>query len=98
MLQTLIRTNPSGAVEFAKRLGGLIDSNNVVEIFMSVNLLRETTAYLLEALKDNRPSEGYLQTRLLEINLLGGMPQVADAILGNNMFSYYDRQVPPALL
>lgn len=35
--------------------------------------------------------QGFLQTRLLEINLLGGMPQVADAILGNEMFTHYDK-------
>ena len=32
-----------------------------------------------------------MQTRVLEINLLGGSPQVADAILGNEMFTHYDK-------
>jgi clathrin heavy chain len=41
----------------------------------------------LEALKGNRKKEGFLQTKLLEINLLGGTPQVTDAILRNEMFS-----------
>eukprot|EP00981_Chlorochromonas_danica_P008853 scaffold2320_cov168-Ochromonas_danica.AAC.5 len=97
MLQQLVRSNPQGALEFAKKLvnneGGvqLIDANTVLEIFMSVNLLREATAFLLEALKGNRKEEGFLQTKLLEINFLGGMPQVADAILGNEMFTHYDR-------
>jgi clathrin heavy chain len=97
MLQQLVRTNPAGALEFAKKLANnesgvqLIDSNTVLEIFMQVNLLREATAFLLEALKGNRKEEGFLQTRLLEINFLGGMPQVADAILGNEMFTHYDR-------
>ena len=83
MLQQLVRSNPQGALDFAKRLasnenGGqqLIDANTVLEIFMSVSLLREATAFLLEALKGNRKEEGFLQTKLLEINLLGGMPQV----------------------
>lgn len=53
-----------------------IDPNAVVEIFMSASLVQETTAFLLEALKNNRKEEGYLQTKLLEINLLGGSPQV----------------------
>lgn len=53
-----------------------IDPNTVVEIFMSASLVQETTAFLLEALKNNRKEEGYLQTKLLEINLLGGSPQV----------------------
>ena len=98
MLQQLVRSNPQGALEFAKKLANtegnqvqLIDSNTVLEIFMSVNLLREATAFLLEALKQNRKEEGFLQTKLLEINFLGGMPQVADAILANEMFTHYDR-------
>ncbi|RYG62407.1 hypothetical protein EON64_17910, partial [archaeon] len=97
MLQQLVRSNPAGALEFAKKLVNnesgvqLIDSNTVLEVFMSVSLLREATAFLLEALKGNRKEEGFLQTKLLEINFLGGMPQVADAILGNEMFTHYDR-------
>ena len=97
MLQQLVRSNPPGALEFAKKLANndssvqLIDANTVLEIFMSVNLLREATAFLLEALKQNRKEEGFLQTKLLEINFLGGMPQVADAILANEMFTHYDR-------
>ena len=96
MLQQLVRTNPAGALEFAKKLVSgdgpqLIDTNSVLEVFLSCNLLREATAFLLEALKGNKKEEGFLQTRLLEINLLGGMPQVADAILGNEMFSHYDK-------
>lgn len=97
MLQQLVRSNPQGALEFAKKLVSnengvqLLDANTVLEIFMSVSLLREATAFLLEALKGNRKEEGFLQTKLLEINFLGGMPQVADAILGNEMFSHYDR-------
>lgn len=84
-------------MDFAKKLVNnesgvqLIDANTVLEIFMSVSLLREATAFLLEALKGNRKEEGFLQTKLLEINFLGGMPQVADAILGNEMFTHYDR-------
>ena len=53
-------------------------------------MVQQCTAFLLEALKNNRPSEGPLQTRLLEMNLISA-PQVADAILGNQMFTHYDR-------
>ncbi|KAJ1426287.1 hypothetical protein B484DRAFT_397626 [Ochromonadaceae sp. CCMP2298] len=97
MLQQLVRSNPQGALDFAKKLASnesgvqLIDANTVLDIFMSVSLLREATAFLLEALKGNRKEEGFLQTKLLEINFLGGMPQVADAILGNEMFTHYDK-------
>lgn len=84
---------------------------------MEYNLIQQCTSFLLDALKNNRPMEGPLQTRLLEMNLvhapqvsfpppcLGlqatfpsdsglGTPsllQVADAILGNQMFTHYDR-------
>lgn len=62
----------------------------VVDIFMSQNLIQQTTSFLLDALKDNKPEQGPLQTRLLEMNLMHA-PQVADAILGNEMFTHYDR-------
>ncbi|CAN0359643.1 unnamed protein product, partial [Discosporangium mesarthrocarpum] len=95
MLQNMVRTNPQGALAFAKKAATAdppqVDAGAVVELFMSTNMVQETTAFLLEALKNNRKEEGYLQTKLLEINLLGGSPQVADAILDNEMFSHYDR-------
>lgn len=97
MLQQLVRTNPQGACEFAKKLvknesnTQLIDPTQALEIFMSFSLLKEATGFLLEALSGNNQSEGFLQTKLLEINLLGGMPQVADAILANGTYTYYDK-------
>jgi len=42
---------------------------------MEYNLIQQCTAFLLDALKNNRPSEGPLQTRLLEMNLMHA-PQV----------------------
>lgn len=55
-----------------------------------MGLIQQATAFLLEALKENREDQGHLQTRVLEMNLMHA-PQVADAILGNEMFSHYDR-------
>ena len=62
----------------------------IVDVFMESNMVQQCTSFLLDALKNNRPSEGHLQTRLLEMNLVSA-PQVADAILGNQMFTHYDR-------
>lgn len=98
LLQNLVRAHPQGAVEFAKKLvsnesGPLIETQAVVDIFLSLNRVQETTAFLLEALKGNKPGEGPLQTKLLEIILLSGNPQFAEAILQNEMFSHYDRPV-----
>ena len=57
---------------------------------MSQNMIQPATSFLLDALKENKPEQGHLQTRLLEMNLVHA-PQVADAILGNEMFTHYDR-------
>lgn len=62
----------------------------MVDCFMELNLVQQCTSLLLDALKNDRPAEGPLQTRLLEMNLMAA-PQVADAILGNQMFHHYDR-------
>ncbi|KAK5638580.1 hypothetical protein RI129_012875 [Pyrocoelia pectoralis] len=94
LLRTVMRTNPDQGATFAAMLVGdeepLADINQIVDIFMEQNMVPQCTAFLLDALKQNRPTEGHLQTRLLEINLMSA-PQVADAILGNNMFTHYDR-------
>jgi len=95
LLQHIVRVNPEKGAEFATQLaneegGPLVDVNRVVDIFMSQNMIQQATAFLLDALKENKPEQGDLQTRLLEMNLMNA-PQVADAILGNEMFSYYDK-------
>lgn len=95
LLSRLLAVNPAGAVTFASLLinaegGALIDLNAVVDLLMSRNLVQETTSLLLDVLKGNKQEEAHLQTRLLEINLIHA-PQVADAIMGNQMFSFYNR-------
>lgn len=95
LLQHIMRTNPDKGAEFAAQLvnnetGPLIDVERVVDIFMAQNMIQPATSFLLDALKENKPEQGHLQTRLLEMNLLHA-PQVADAILGNEMFTHYDR-------
>lgn len=95
LLQHIVRINPEQGAEFASSLvqdenGPLVDIERVTDIFMGQNMIQQATSFLLDALKDNKPEQGHLQTRLLEMNLVNA-PQVADAILGNQMFSHYDR-------
>lgn len=95
LLQHIMRVNAEKGAEFAGQLinnesGPLVDVERVVDIFMGQNMIQQATSFLLDALKDNKPEQGHLQTRLLEMNLVHA-PQVADAILGNEMFSHYDR-------
>ncbi|KAF9962551.1 hypothetical protein BGZ72_003150 [Mortierella alpina] len=95
LLQHIMRMDPDNGTEFATLLannegGPLVDLEKVVDVFMSQNMIQQATAFLLEALKENLPQHAHLQTRLLEMNLMHA-PQVADAILGNEMFTHYDR-------
>ena len=89
-----MRINPEQGTQFAQSLvqddEPMADISAVVDVFLEFRLIQQCTAFLLEALKNNRPSEGHLQTKLLEMNLMNA-PQVADAILGNQVFSHYDR-------
>ncbi|KAL8144041.1 hypothetical protein V2J09_017073 [Rumex salicifolius] len=95
LLQTILRADPQGAVNFALMMsqmeGGCpVDYNTITDLFLQRNLIREATAFLLDVLKPNLPEHGFLQTKVLEINLVT-FPNVADAILANGMFSHYDR-------
>eukprot|EP00118_Oscarella_pearsei_P024527 m.306251 g.306251 ORF g.306251 m.306251 type:complete len:1689 (+) comp41084_c0_seq1:100-5166(+) len=94
LLRNVMRINPDQGLAFANMLvqdeQPLADVNNTVDVFMEFSLVQQCTSFLLDALKNNRPGEGHLQTRLLEMNLMQA-PQVADAILGNQMFTHYDR-------
>ncbi|XP_023755972.3 clathrin heavy chain 1-like [Lactuca sativa] len=95
LLQTILRSDPQGAVNFALMMsqmeGGCpVDYNTITDLFLQRNLIREATAFLLDVLKPNLPEHAHLQTKVLEINLVT-FPNVADAILANGMFSHYDR-------
>ncbi|XP_046360192.1 clathrin heavy chain 1 isoform X3 [Haliotis cracherodii] len=94
LLRNIMRINPEQGLQFAQMMvqddEPLADLNQIVDVFMEFNLIQQCTSFLLDALKNNRPSEGPLQTRLLEMNLMSA-PQVADAILGNQMFTHYDK-------
>lgn len=96
LLSTIMRTSPDRASEFAISLlqnpetSSQIDIEKVADLFFSQNHIQQGTSLLLDALKNDTPDQGHLQTRVLEVNLLNA-PQVADAILGNNIFSHYDK-------
>jgi clathrin heavy chain len=95
LLQLIMRTDPDKGGEFASLLinnedGPLVKLESVLDIFASMNMIQQATSFLLDALKGDKPEHAALQTRLIEMNLLHA-PQVADAILGNEMFHHYDR-------
>ncbi|CAF2929073.1 unnamed protein product [Rotaria sp. Silwood2] len=89
LLRSIMRINPEQGL-LVQDNEPLADLTQIVDVFFEQNLIQQCTAFLLDALKNNREDQGHLQTRLLEMNLMQA-PQVADAILGNNMFTHYDR-------
>lgn len=94
MLQELMLSNPQGAVNLAKRLASAspppVPIQSMAELFFQRNMVKEATAFLLDALKDDKPEDGPLQTMLLELNIVTN-PPIADSILKTNQFSHYDR-------
>ena len=96
LLQTLVSQNPKAAQEFASALvkaegGPLVEIPAVVDLFSNYKLLQECTSFLLDVLNGDKKEQGFLQTKLFEMNLLGGAPQVADAILSSDMFHHFDK-------
>lgn len=96
LISSIIRSSPDRASEFAISLlqnpevASKLDIEKIADLFFSQNFIQQGTSLLLDALKNDTPDEGHLQTKVLEVNLLHA-PQVADAILGNNIFSHYDK-------
>lgn len=94
LLQSLLMNNPNGAVALAKMVAKQnpppLDTNVMADLFLQRNMVREATAFLLDALSGDRPEQAALQSKLLEINLVTN-PQVADAILAGSTLSHYDR-------
>lgn len=96
LLRHIVQINPDKGAEFATNLykanpsTPLIDMERVVNIFQSQAMYQAATSFLLDVLSGNLPEQGGLQTRLLEMNLIQA-PQVADAILGNDMFTHFDK-------
>ena len=98
MIRSLVVKPPDGpaqakkmACELCKNPAVHLDAKAVVAIFMQHTLLREATGFLLSYLEGDRKEDSYLQTQLLEMNLIGGAGQVADAILDRDMFHHFDK-------
>ena len=101
ILQQLAHANAKAAEELAKQLvkepaalgqPALLEIPSIIDVFMQFQRLQEATAFLLDVLAEDKAEQGFLQTKLLELNLLGGAPQVAHAILGSGMFHHFDKK------
>jgi clathrin heavy chain len=95
VVQSCIRMNATAAQQLASTVlaaGVSMDVMAVFDAFIQCQLVEPATAFALDALKGESTEEkGPLQTRVLEVNLTMGQPQVADAILGQEIFQHYDK-------
>ena len=48
----------------AKQPGPPIELNTITDLFLQRNAVREATAFLLDALQDNKPEHALLQTKV----------------------------------
>lgn len=100
LLQQLVSVRVDRAKDFAVLLlqhedGPKVDIQSTIGFFLQQGDVKNTTNILLTYLstRGDKEEDAALQTKLLEINLLGNKPQVAEAILESEdyKFSHYDR-------
>ena len=54
----------------AKQPGPTIEINTMTDLFLQRNAVREATAFLLDALQDNKPEQAQLQTKVRHRSVL----------------------------
>ncbi|KAK4529218.1 hypothetical protein CCYA_CCYA01G0075 [Cyanidiococcus yangmingshanensis] len=93
LIQSALAANPKMALEVAELMATDTTAHDAVaDLFLQRGLVQEATSYLLDVMREDRPEQADLQTKVLEINLTQGAPQVADAILAQEMYTHFDRQ------
>lgn len=93
LFERSVRVDRQGTLNFAKSLtrAKLIDPTVVVDLFVKAYQRRNATLFLQDVLTVNRSDQGALQTKLLEINLIGGSPEVAEVTLASKKYTYFDK-------
>eukprot|EP00181_Compsopogon_caeruleus_P004586 CAMPEP_0184684602 /NCGR_PEP_ID=MMETSP0312-20130426/15903_1 /TAXON_ID=31354 /ORGANISM="Compsopogon coeruleus, Strain SAG 36.94" /LENGTH=1737 /DNA_ID=CAMNT_0027137941 /DNA_START=95 /DNA_END=5308 /DNA_ORIENTATION=+ len=102
LVQMASSYSPQAALELANSMQGQmalatramqpeVDHDAMYEMFIQRGMIQEATSYCLDNLKDDNPKWGKLQTKVLEANLVNA-PQVADAILQQDIWHQYDKQ------
>lgn len=97
ILGNSIRASPQEAVKLGimlcKSMGDepVLDPNEIVDMFVSMQHIQQATDILLELLRDHcDASTTALQTKLLEINLKYSDPVITKRIFERNLCKFYD--------
>jgi len=102
LVQLATQVNPQAALELANffqqqaivvahQQQSTSQHYQMFDMFVNQGLLNEGTNYCLDNLTEDIPEYGDLQTKVLELNLMNE-PQIADAILGQDIWHHYDKQ------
>ena len=95
IIRSTCSTNPESALTLAKQVcnknNPQVSVHAVAEIFLQFNRIQELTAFLVECMRDNRPEDAGLQTKVLELNLMAA-PHVAETIFQMNIWSQFNKQ------
>lgn len=79
ILHSCLQGSPEDAMKLARILAGTeldprqpskIDIRQTAELFVNAGRIKECTAFLLSALKDNNPDDAQMQTKVLELNIM----------------------------
>lgn len=98
-LNSMIDTNPEGAIKLAKGLWEKNKDTNVHQIadmFLRRNRIQEFTSLLFDCMRKNLPEDGPYQTKVLELNMMTA-PQVVDTILNMKIWNQYNKPKIAAL-
>jgi clathrin heavy chain len=98
-LNSMIETNPEGALKLAKSLWEKNKDTNVHQIadmFLRRNRIQEFTSLLFDCMRKNLPEDGPYQTKVLELNMMTS-PQVVDTILNMKIWNQYNKSKIAAL-
>lgn len=97
VLNNCVRASPQEGVKLAimlrKDMGDtpILDPNEVVSMFVTMQHIQQATEFLLEVLRDRcDASTTDLQTKLLEINLKFSDPIITKRIFERNLCKHYD--------
>lgn len=96
LFKRVLQANPAASAKFASKIyekdSKLLDSNVLIDIYIQTNCFKDATSYLLEIMKEDKEEQGDLQTRLIEMNLIYSPVQVSDSILGQKLYSHFDKK------
>jgi clathrin heavy chain len=98
MIAGLIPAKPEAAIALAQTLCDLgatvgIEKAVVFDAFMSANVPTALTTVALYVLREDKPDDAEIQTKVIEYNIAKGYANVAESIVSSGLFSQFNKNV-----